>query len=61
LGAQKNSRNVRGCFALTDLAIHPGPLKEIGLEEFFAMLRFEQRHKLAELDYRDLLRKRGSG
>jgi len=28
----------------------------MSFEEFLAMLRFEQRYKLAEFDYRDLLK-----
>jgi hypothetical protein len=60
LGAQKNSRAERGCFALTGQATHPEPLGEISLEEFLAMLRFEQRNKLAELGYQEILGKRGT-
>ena len=53
MGAPKDSRTDSGCFALTGEAIRPNPRGEISLEEFLAMLRFEQRHKLMELGYRD--------
>jgi hypothetical protein len=57
LGAPKDSRIDYGCSAFKDQATLPEPPVEISLEEFLAMLRFEQRHKLAELDYYDLLKK----
>ena len=38
-----------GCFALTDQAVRPKRLGEISQVEFFAMLCFEERNKLAEL------------
>ena len=59
LGAPKDSRYDCGCFALTDQA-DPSSLWEIRLEEFLAMLRFEQRNKLAELGYQEILGKRGT-
>jgi hypothetical protein len=59
LGAPKDSRAERGCFALKDQA-DPSSLWEIRLEEFLAMLRFEQRNKLAELGYQVILGKRGT-
>jgi len=39
-------------------AIQLEPLDSMSLEEFLANLRFEQRYKLAEFDYRDLLKKK---
>jgi len=30
----------------------------MSLEEFLAMLRFEQRYRLAEFEYRDMLKKK---
>jgi hypothetical protein len=36
----------------------PEPFRSISLVEFLAMLRFEQRYKLAELDFQDLLKKK---
>ena len=59
MGAHKYSRNDSGCFALKDQA-DPSSLCEIRLEEFLAMLRFEQLYKLAELGYLDLLGKSGA-
>jgi hypothetical protein len=60
LGAPKDSRNHCGCFAFMDQATHLEPLVEIHLEEFFAILRFEQRNKLAQLGYQEILGKRGT-
>ena len=37
-------------------AIQVEPPGSMSFEEFLAMLRFEQRYKLAEFDYRDLLK-----
>ena len=56
MGAPKNSRSERGCFALTAQAIPHQPV-EISIEEFLAMLRFEQHNKLAELGYQETMGK----
>jgi hypothetical protein len=59
VGAPNDSRTESGCFSLTNPA-DPSSLGEIRLEEFLAMLRFERRHKLAELGDQEIWGKRAA-